>query len=291
MAIHLRAGASIADMVRFKSGVDGTSSVATLPYPLETGAPETVLCKRKSPWAETVTMATTSKETTTSTGQPAQGEEEQPAKKQKGSANGSGRTDVILMPFECHCGSVFNNNREFCRHITVAHKNEYWNCSGEWIWDDGSETPCPTICADHFTLWKHFRSLHQDRYLYYCDVAGCKYGNDKQTQIPKHKLQEHAKKSSDTETLKVLKCSVCLKVFGQCSKLTQHAQICGKPRTLPFQCEKCPKNFHERDQLHIHTKQVHPAVIGDRSGFFKCPHCPKDYTSISACHRHIENMH
>ena len=123
MAIHLRAGASIADMVRFKSGVDDTSSVATLPYPLETGAPETVLHKRKSPWAETVTMATTSKETTTSTGQPAQGEEEQPAKKHKGSANGSGRTDVILMPFQCHCGSVFNNNRELCRHITVAHKN------------------------------------------------------------------------------------------------------------------------------------------------------------------------
>ena len=45
MAIHLRAGASIANTVRFKSGVGGTSSVATLPYPLETGTPETVLCK------------------------------------------------------------------------------------------------------------------------------------------------------------------------------------------------------------------------------------------------------
>ena len=134
---------------------------------------------------------------------------------------------MILMPFQCHCGSVFNNNRELHRHITVAHKNEYWNCRGEWIWDDGSETPCPTICADRFTLWKHFRSLHQDRYLYYCDVAGCKYGNDEQTQIPKHKLQEHAKKPSDTETHKVLKCSVCSKVFGQHSKLTQHTQICG----------------------------------------------------------------
>ena len=122
-------------LVRFESGVGDTSSVATLPYPLETGTPETVLHKRKSPRAETVTTATTSKEKTTSTGQPAQGEEEQPAKKQKGSANGSGRTDVILMPFQCHCGSVFNNNRELHRHITVAHKNEYWNCSGEWIWD------------------------------------------------------------------------------------------------------------------------------------------------------------
>ena len=45
MAIHLRAGATIADTVRFESGVGDTSSVATLPYPLETGAPETVLRK------------------------------------------------------------------------------------------------------------------------------------------------------------------------------------------------------------------------------------------------------
>ena len=66
MAIHLQAGASIADMVRFESGVGDTSSVATLPYPLEMGTPETVLRKRKSPQAETVTTATTSKEKTTS---------------------------------------------------------------------------------------------------------------------------------------------------------------------------------------------------------------------------------
>ena len=45
MAIHLWTGASIANTVRFESGVGDTSSVATLPYPLETGVPETVLCK------------------------------------------------------------------------------------------------------------------------------------------------------------------------------------------------------------------------------------------------------
>ena len=45
MAIHLWAGTSIANTVRFKSGVGDTSSVATLPYPLEMGVPETVLCK------------------------------------------------------------------------------------------------------------------------------------------------------------------------------------------------------------------------------------------------------
>ena len=191
------------------------------------------------------------------------------------------------MLFQCHCGSVFNDNCELHRHITVVHKNEYWNGYGMI----GSEGPCPAICADQFTMWKHFRSLHQDRYLYYCDVAGCKYGNDEQTQIPKHKIKEHGKKPSPTETLKVLQCSVCSKVCGQHSKLTQHAQICRKPRNRPFQCDKCPKNFCERDQLHIHTKQHHPAILGDRSGFFKYPHCDKDYTSISAYHRHILNIH
>ena len=61
MAIHLRAGASIADTVRFESGVGDTSSVATLPYPLETGVPKTVLRKQKSQPAETVTTAIVSK--------------------------------------------------------------------------------------------------------------------------------------------------------------------------------------------------------------------------------------
>ena len=43
MAIHLQAGACVANTVKFESGVGDTSSVATLPYPLEMGASETVL--------------------------------------------------------------------------------------------------------------------------------------------------------------------------------------------------------------------------------------------------------
>ena len=81
--------------------------------------------------------------------------------------------DCELMPRQCHCGKVFDTTNNLKHHITVIHKNDNWSCSREWEYDDGSVEPCPQICSDHFALWKHFRTLHHSRYLYYCEIAGC----------------------------------------------------------------------------------------------------------------------
>ena len=46
------------------------------------------------------------------------------------------------------------------------------------FFEDGSSKQCEHIGVDRFALWKHFRSIHQGRYLYYCDVEGCDHGAD-----------------------------------------------------------------------------------------------------------------
>ena len=174
MSIHLRAAAQIAETVRFECGIGDTTPVSQLPVPLQMGATETILHKCK---------------TADETDETAEGE---PAPKCR--ADGFDRKDTELMPCQCHCGKVFDTSNNLKRHITVIHKNDNWSCSGEWEYDDGSIEPYLQICSDQFALWKHFRTLHQGRYLYYCHIAGCDYGCDQKTEIPKHKLQKHNKK-------------------------------------------------------------------------------------------------
>ena len=163
MSIHLRAAAQIAETVRFECGIGDTTPVSQLKVPLQTGATEPILCKRK--------IADETAET--AEGEPAP----------KCCADGFDRKDTELMPRQCHCGKVFDTSNNLKCHITVIHKNDNWSCSGEWEYDDGSIEPCPQICSDWFALWKHFQTLHLGRYLYYCDIAGCDYGCDQKTEI------------------------------------------------------------------------------------------------------------
>ena len=172
MSIHLRAAAQIAETVRFECGVGDTTAVSQLPVPLQTGATEPILRKQKRA------------DETTAEGEPAP----------KHCADGFDHKDCELIPWQCQCGKVFDTTNNLKHHITVIHKNDNWSCTGEWEYDDGSVEPCPQICSDHFALWKHFRTLHQGRYLYYCDIAGWDYGSDQKTEIPKQKLQKHEKK-------------------------------------------------------------------------------------------------
>ena len=266
MSIHLRAAAQIAETVQFECGVGDTTAVSQLPVPLQMGATEPILHKRKT------------------AGETAETAEGEPPPKCR--ADGLDHKDTELMPRQCHCGKVFDTTNNLKHHITVIHKNDNWSCSAEWEYDDDSVEPCPQICSDRFALWKHFHTLHQGRYLYYCDIAGCDYGSDQKTEIPKQKLKKHNKKLQKDDPAIV--CSNCKKVFSQKVKYDMHAKICGKLTNRPFACGQCVKSFRDRDQLRIHRKQDHPTKAGDRSGFYKCKECGKEYRSISACRRHMK---
>ena len=40
------------------------------------------------------------------------------------------------MEHQCHCGVAYDDDISLKRHIKVVHRNNYWACSGEWVWDD-----------------------------------------------------------------------------------------------------------------------------------------------------------
>ena len=235
MLIHLSAAAQIAESLRFECGVGDTSAVSQLPVPLDTGAAVPSIRKRKR-------------------GAEAQDTEQPPEKQQKQLADGSDRRDCIIMPQQCHCGQVFDSDNKLARHIGILHRNENWRCSGDILYDDGSREQCDHIAVDRFALWKHFRSIHQGRYLYYCDVEGCDHGADEKTEIPKHKLNKHNKQPKKDDP--VIKCQKCKKVFGQKGKYNLHLKICGKPDARPFQCPKCEQTCRDRDQLRIHEAEA-----------------------------------
>ena len=268
MLIHLRGAAQIAETLRFECGVGDTSPVSQLPMPLDTGAPVPSIRKRKR-----------GAEPEDTTGQP-------PAKRM---ADGSDRRDCVIMPKQCSCGQVFDSDNNLARHSNIVHRGDNWRCSADVVYDDGSTGQCEHIGVDKFALWKHFRSIHQGRYLNYCDVQGCKHGADEKTEIPKHKLEKHKQQPKKDDP--VIKCQKCKKVFGQKGKYNLHLKICGLPDARPFKCQKCDYDCRDRDQLRIHMRQKHPAKKGDRSGYFHCVYCGKEYTSISSRRRHYETFH
>ena len=236
MLIHLRGAAQIAETLRFECAVGDTSPVSQLPMPLDTGAPVPSIrkCKRGAEPEDT-------------TGQP-------PPKRM---ADGSDRRDCVIMPNQCSCGQVFDSDNNLARHSNIVHRGDNWRCSADVVYDDGSTGQCEHIGVDKFALWKHFRSIHQGRYLNYCDVQGCKHGADEKTEIPKHKLDKHNQQPKKDDP--VIKCQKCKKVFGQKSKYNLHLKICGLPDARPFKCQKCDYDCRDRDQLRIHMRQKHPA--------------------------------
>ena len=184
ICMHMRASALIASTIRFQSGVGDTSPVSQLPFSVDTGVvKEPIVRKRKA----TAAQGSASKKATTGP-TPSTSEQQTtgPTAPSFTSPIGSDRTDIELMEHQCHCGMAFDDDIALKRHIKVVHRNNYWACSGEWVWDDGTESRCPQVCRDKFNLWKHFRTQHQDRYLHYCLVDSCNWGTDERTALPQH---------------------------------------------------------------------------------------------------------
>ena len=288
ICMHMRASALIASSVRFQSGVGDTSPVSQLPFPVDTGVvEEPIVRKRKA----TAAQGSASKKATTGpTPSTSQQQTTGATAPSFTSPIGSDRTDIELMEHQCHCGMAFDDKIALKRHIKVVHRNNYWACSGEWVWDDGTESRCPQVCRDKFNLWKHFRTQHQNRYLHYCPVDSCNWGTDERTALPQHIQNIHKRKPVADVASQQIKCPKCNKPFSQKNKMRTHLLICGN-QDKPFPCSECDEAFRDRDRLRIHTNQKHPQKVGDRSAYYKCHFCPKEYTSISSRRRHMKGVH
>ena len=221
IVVHMRASALIAGSACFQSGIGDTSAVSQLPFPVDTGVlKDQVIHKRKA----TATATTAAQQPGTSS-QPATGPT--PAKVVKVSPIGSDCTDIELMPNQCHCRQAFNNQADLKRHVKVVHRNDYWGCLGEWVWDDGTESHCPKVCKDKFALWKHFRTQHQDYYLHYCPVDSYNWGTDEASMLLQHIKKVHKRKPVADVVVHQLICPKCKQQFGQQHKLRNHVLICG----------------------------------------------------------------
>ena len=146
------------------------------------------------------------------------------------------------MEHQCHCGMAFDDEIALKRHIKVVHRNNYWACSGEWVWDDRTESHCPQVCTDKFNLWKHFRTQHQDWYLHYCPVDSCNWGTNERTALPQHIQNIHKWKPVADVASQQIKCPKCNKLFSEKNKMRAHLLICGN-QDKPFQCSECDEAF------------------------------------------------
>ena len=117
------------------------------------------------------------------------------------------------MEHQCHCGEAYADDIALKRHIKVVHRNNYWPCSGEWVWDDGTESHCPQVCRDKFSLWKHFQTQHQDQYLHYCLVDSCNWGTDEKTALLQHIQNIHKRKPVADVVSQQIKCPNARSVF------------------------------------------------------------------------------
>ena len=155
ISMHMQASALIAGTVRFQSGVGDTSPVSQLTFPVDTGVlKEPVVCKRKSATTTTAAQGKLSQPSSqpATTGPTAA----KVAKVSLSSPIGLDWTDIEFMANQCHCGKAYADDMALKRHIKVVHKNDYWACSGDWVWDDRTESRCPQVCKDKFAFWKHF---------------------------------------------------------------------------------------------------------------------------------------
>ena len=193
--------------------------------PLDMGVlKDPVVCKRKSQ-SQSTTTAPTAAEGTSS--KPATGlTAATVAKVSLSSPTWSDQTDIDLMPNQCHCGQAFADQVALKRHIKVVHKNEFWGCSSEWVWEDGTESHCPKVCKDKFVLCKHFQTQQQDCYLHYCPMDKCKWGTDEASMLPQHIRKIHKRKPASDVAAHAIICPKCKQQFAQQRKLNNHILIC-----------------------------------------------------------------
>ena len=189
------------------------------------------------------------------------------------------RKSTKLPALQCVCGKVFENKQYLDLHIGQKHKQNF-TCSGRVV-EHGKEYDCSFVTTDRNSMWTHFRTLHLNIWCNYCVIPTCSFGRDELSAVLKHQHDKHGMSTG-------LMCTRCNKVFSQLGKLKDHLLTC-KNKERPFVCEQCGQDFHQRTELNIHLKQVHPKVPGDRSGFFKCPNCTKEFCTYSGQRKHVQN--
>ena len=202
-------------------------------------------------------------------------------------------------PTQCVCGADFDSVDAVEVHYGLEHTlpggRRSFHCSGAWIYgkgDDQYEERCAFQTKWSGSMWHHYRSRHSSKWYFYCAVHDCKggkdgnrYGADSKEGVKKHMYEAHGVQSD-------LKCPKCDYVAGAKYRMRDHIAKCKVDKKIKLvDCTKCPKSFRDKDSLRLHTKQDHPVIPGDKSGFFHCKFCDKYFRTITGRRKHLQNDH
>ena len=188
------------------------------------------------------------------------------------------RPDCKMKDNQCACGKVFDSYADVKHHIVGQH-SQTWGCS-----------ECPKTIKSQDNLWKHYRSIHEHRWTFYCEVNTCElgpenslYGSDEQFSTWKHEHDHHG------IIHKEIQCPKCHHSYGKKKQLEEHISKC-QNNEMPYKCDQpqCNKDFRKRESLKFHLRTDHTKA-GDKSGFYKCPICGKDTIKTDSGYRsHLE---
>ena len=180
----------------------------------------------------------------------------------------------------CYCGIQVEDPAQLGQHLTDIHPNSTnWVCSN-------------ALCCKKFStstnLWKHYRTIHLDLWLYTCGQCSKPGANsDEQSVVIKHCSDYHKGPTGGVP------CRRCKKLFSTGTSMKKHLKGCGN-KDKPHQCLvkdeegfECLKRFRERSTL-AHHKLVHHPQEGEEGRYYTCTHCPAQFEYPQGLKYHME---
>lgn len=187
------------------------------------------------------------------------------------------RRDTYMLPTQCPCGKFFVSVENLELHQTGDHVDDAYNCSWTVAFGD-IEGQCEEEFKRKDRMWRHFRKVHQHRFLHYCDFRNCAFGSDERWAVLAHMEKEHFVQVAK-------KCGDCSKIFHQKHEAKSHALVCGDKSAKPLACPHCNKTFRNPGQHRRHVRQH-----TDPSAFFYCDRCGKKFTNVTGKLNHMKNV-
>ena len=186
------------------------------------------------------------------------------------------------MEHQCHCGEAYADDIALKRHIKVVHRNNYWACSGEWVWDDGTESRCPQVCRDKFSLWKTFQGPNiktgTSITVRWTAATGALMKEQHSHNISKTYTSESQWQMLRASKLSVQNARSHFHRKTKCGPIYSSVEM----RTNLFLVQNVMKLSGIGTVYIFIRSKKHPQRAGDHSAYYKCDICPKEYTSISS---------
>lgn len=229
-------------------------------------------------------------------------EEEDTATRQELDKQAANKERLSRKPQQCYCGYLCRTYASYQKHLEKHAPGEAVNCSKK---NCGKSYRGKELYVALRACWKHFRQVHEERYLYACkdreiitvneegEEVGryqCTYKTDEYPLYMSHLKREHGEGTS------AVLCPKCHQTFASWERQKLHTKYCGVTTPKLFKCEieGCTKKqgYTTKAALLRHVKQDH---TGERPKKGPCVLCLPEYTKYfvnnSSLNLHYRTFH